>query len=146
MRLFFQKYRHSWSNCIKARVLPQYSRICHTRVFYVLTLYCLQYMVQNYYVLCIHSLLLISFTMYVIFPSFPFNPIASSVVELRNSSYVVFLIKCVFIQKTVHFLSLRHKMKQCTQMVEKVCYIKYYVKKYCSSIIQFSQCDISINV
>ena len=38
-------------------------------------------------------------------------------------------------------------MKQRTQLVEKVCDIKCYVKKiYCSSIIQFSQCDISINV
>jgi len=38
-------------------------------------------------------------------------------------------------------------MKQCAQLMEKVCDIKYYVKKvYCSSLIQFSECDISINV
>jgi len=31
-------------------------------------------------------------------------------------------------------------------MVEKECDKEYYVKKYCYSIFQFSQCDISINI
>ena len=42
---------------------------------------------------------------------------------------------------------LRHIIHQCTQWVKKVCDIKYYEKNiYCSSIIQFSRCDISINI
>ena len=80
-KTFLQKVRSlSWSNCINVRVLPLYSRTCLTRALYVLTLYCLKYTVHNFYVLLNHFLLLISFNMYVVFPSFPFNPIASTVV------------------------------------------------------------------
>jgi len=42
---------------------------------------------------------------------------------------------------------LRYSIEQCKQLVEKVCGIKYYVKKiYHSSIFQFFQCDIFINI
>ena len=69
------------------------------------------------------------------------------VTELWNSSYVVLTIKCVFILKMICFLSfLRHIIKHYTQLVEKACDIKYYVKKICNSIIQFSQCVISTNI
>ena len=41
------------------------------------------------------------------------------------------MVKCVFILRMVCFLSfLRRNIKQHTQLVKKVCDIKYYVKTY----------------
>ena len=50
---------------------------------------------------------------------------------LWNASYVVLAKKYVFILKMFCFLSfLRRIIKHYTQLVEKVCDIKYYIKKY----------------
>ena len=55
------------------------------------------------------------------------------------------MVICVFILRMVCFLSfLRRNIKQCTQLVGKVCDIQILCKNiYCYSIIQFSQFDIS---
>ena len=71
-------HSRSWCNCINVRVLLIYSSTCLTCVLYVLTLYWIKYTVHNCYVLFTHSLLPVSCNMYVVFPSFPFNPTASS--------------------------------------------------------------------
>ena len=79
-KIFFQEYIVLVDSCINVHVLLLYSRTCLTRALFIPTLYCLKYTVHNYYVLLNYSLLPVSFNIYVVFPSFPFNPIASSVV------------------------------------------------------------------
>ena len=79
----------SWSICINVCVLLLYSRICLTRFLYVLTLYWIKYAVYNCYVLFIHSLLPVSCIMYVVFPSFPFNPTESSAVVDAISAFFI---------------------------------------------------------
>ena len=80
-KIFLPKVQSlSWSSCINVLVLLLYSKTYLVRALCVLTLYYLKYTVHNYYVLLIHFLLPISFNMYVVFPSFPFKPVAPSVV------------------------------------------------------------------
>ena len=78
-KTFLPKVRsHNWSICISVRVLLLHSRTCLIRFLYVLTLYWIKYTVHNCYGLFTHSLLPVSHNMYVVFPSFPFNPTTSS--------------------------------------------------------------------
>jgi len=58
-------------------------------------------------------------------------PCGIIVVQVWDSTYVVLIVKCVFILKTVCFLSfLRRNIEQWSQLVEKVCDIEYYAQKY----------------
>ena len=62
-------------------------------------------------------------------------PCGITVVEVWNSTYVVLIVKCVFILKMVCFLSfLRRNIQQCSQLVEIVCDIKDCVKM-CTALV-----------
>ena len=85
--------------------------ICLTRVLYVLTLYWIKCTVHSCYVLFICSLLPVSCNMYVVFPSFPFNPTASSAAV---DAIIVFFISSYLPVMSIIWLHLLVRIKSIT--------------------------------